>query len=199
MRSLACPLPPSPLPTTAAPCPEGFSGAGCALCQTDAACAASTGDPAATCSSSLAFAPTSQLKSYSCSLPPDGLLGSLLEPGSLVVQCSTGLAPGQTLPSGGRRLAQAAGPSCSIGFVVASPRVEVKCAASSCTFAAGQSSLTCASTSCACAGDATCGANGEWGAAGFRAVPCLLPAGGCRESPGSCLHRFFAGLPCIPP
>ena len=95
------------------------------------------------------------------------------------MQCSTGLAPGQVLPSGlgGRRLAQAA-PSCSIGFVVASPRVEVKCAASSCTFAAGQSSLTCASTSCACVGDATCGANSECGV-------------GCRAG---CGGRPFAGF-----
>lgn len=121
-----------------ATCPEGFGGTGCALCQTDAACAAATGNAAATCSSDLAFAPDTQLKSFACSLPPGGLLGGLLEPGSLLVQCS-------------------ANKTCSIGFVVASPRVAVQCAASGCTFAAGQSSLTCAATTCSCPGDASCG------------------------------------------
>ncbi|KAL4857919.1 ATP-binding cassette sub-family G member 2 [Chlorella vulgaris] len=122
-------------------CPAGFTGPSCALCQTTAACSASTGDAAATCSSDLAFNGGTQLKSFACSLPADGLLGSLLEPGSLLIQCSPSAA------------------NCSIGFGVTSPRVAVKCAATDCSFVAGQSSLTCASTACSCPADATCGNN----------------------------------------
>lgn len=65
-----------------------------------------------------------QLKSYSCSLTGEGLAG-LLEPGSLLVQCNTGLgsnaapaADNATAPAGGaRRLLQAgSGAFCEIGF-----------------------------------------------------------------------------------
>lgn len=137
-------------------CPDGFSGPGCALCTSAAACAASTGDAASTCSSDLAFAPTSTLKSWSCSLPTTGL-SALLEPGSLLLQCSTGLSAGQTLPVAGAGTPAPAG-NCSIGFRLASGnKVEVKCAASNCTLAAGQASLACPTTACSCPSDSTCG------------------------------------------
>jgi hypothetical protein len=88
-------------------------------------------------------------KTFACSLPTGSLLGGLLEPGSLVVQCLSG-----SQGSGGN--------TCGIGFVVRSPRVPVQCQASSCTFITGQSNLTCANTTCSCPGDATCGNSSEW-------------------------------------
>ena len=42
-------------------CAEGWFGAQCAICKSDAACVNDTGDAAATCSSSINFAPNSQV------------------------------------------------------------------------------------------------------------------------------------------
>ena len=172
--------------TTPSTCPSGFGGNGCAVCESAAACATATGNAAATCSSSLAFAPTSQLKSYSCSFNP-GLVASLVVPDSLLLQCSTGLTAGETLPTsaaavatGRRRLlapaaAAATGPACVISFN-ASSTVAVKCISSGCAFVAGLAHFNCTSTTCSCPNDATCGGNGEllWRLiAVFPAVHCL--------------------------
>ncbi|KAL4457602.1 hypothetical protein ABPG75_012467 [Micractinium tetrahymenae] len=145
-----------------ATCPEGSTGPGCALCTSDAGCAAAGGGgTATTCSTSLAFSPASRLKSWSCALPADNAVASLLEPGSLLLQCSTRLDASATLPSAEQAAAGAPAPAgnCSISFRLASNKLEVKCAATNCTLRAGQASLVCSTTSCACASDATCGGN----------------------------------------
>lgn len=147
------PAHPTP-PAHAATCPEGFAGPSCALCQTDAACAASTGT-AATCSTQLGFSPSSALKSYACSLPSEGLLGGLLEPGSLLVQCATGSK------------------NCTIGFTVKSGGVAVGCEATACTLADGQASLTCGATKCSCPKDTTCGNSSESAWARVQVAACV--------------------------
>lgn len=158
----------APAVVSAATCPVGRTGPGCALCTSDAGCTAS-GTTATTCSTSLAFAPTSQLKSWSCALPSDNAIAGLLEPGSLLLQCSTGVAGTGTLPTAEQAAAGAPAPAgnCSISFRLASNKLEVKCAATNCTLRAGQASLACSATSCACASDATCGGDGE-GAGGWE-------------------------------
>lgn len=75
-------------------CPEGFSGAQCAVCQSDAGCAAATSNEAATCSSSFQFSGNTTLKSYSCNPTSPELVTGLLEPDSLLIQCRTGLVVG---------------------------------------------------------------------------------------------------------
>lgn len=155
------PLPPLHTGT----CPEGFSGPGCALCSSDAACVRSTRSAGATCSTDLAFGPSAALKSYACGLPPGGLLGSLLAPDSLLVQCNT------------------ATEECSIGFTVASNNVAVACQATGCAFTDGTANLTCSATACSCPADATCGNNGELAAwLGHSSAACscwvLLAAAG---------------------
>lgn len=138
------------LAPAAATCPDGFAGPACALCQTDDACRRSLRTATAACSRALTFAEGSQaVKSFACALPPDGLLGGLLQPGSLLVQCTPGSA------------------ACTIGFTVKSPAVDVACRASGCTFVNGAASLACASTTCSCPADATCGNNSECASAGW--------------------------------
>lgn len=134
---------PSPAAVTA-PCPDGFSGPSCALCQSDAACAAATGAAAATCSQQLAFSPDSTLKSFACNVPASDFVGGLLEPGSLLVQCTP------------------AASECTLGFKVKAGGVAVGCEASGCTFVNGQASLNCSATACSCTADTTCGNNSEW-------------------------------------
>lgn len=151
----------------AAACPGGRTGPDCALCSSDAGCAASGGGSATTCSTSLAFAPTSRLKSWSCALPANNPIAALLEPGSLLLQCSTGLDGTATLPTAEQAAAGAPAPAgnCSISFrlAMASNKLQVACAASNCTLRAGQASLACSSTACGCASDPTCGGDGERG------------------------------------
>lgn len=96
--SPAAEQPPSPPPKkTGIPCPTGWGGNQCAICQSDAACTGQegggTGDTGATCSASLTYAPASRLKSLSCDLAQGSPLADLVEPGTLLVQCRTG-APG---------------------------------------------------------------------------------------------------------
>lgn len=155
-------------------CPDGFSGNGCSICQTDQGCVTSTGDKEATCSNDVNFYPNSQVKSYSCEVT-DGLLSSLVVPGSLLVQCNTGITGNQTLPptdntttaggngtaksallrtggGTGRRLRQLEGSSCRISFRVADPGVDVVCDASECTMSAGAPFAICNTGSCGCPG-----------------------------------------------
>ena len=122
-----------------------------------------------------------QLKSYSCNLPDGGLLSGLVVPGSLLVQCHTGLSSNQTLadgsnatspapesspaPATGRRLLQTAataasnGSYCDVGFKVASPAAIVQCRATQCTMGANSPVAQCEVASCSCPGG--CG-DREW-------------------------------------
>ena len=92
---------PAPSPTAESPatatggsaCPSGWMGAQCALCQSDAACAEATGDPAAACSTAWSFAPNSVLKAFSCELPFGTFISDLIKPGTLLVRCATGQQP----------------------------------------------------------------------------------------------------------
>lgn len=54
--------PDSPCSLLAAACDDGWGGLNCNFCQNDAACVKATGDPEATCSTDLAFAPTSEVR-----------------------------------------------------------------------------------------------------------------------------------------
>jgi hypothetical protein len=87
----------------------------------------------------------------------------------------------------------AANASCGIGFVVASPRVQVQCAATGCSFTPGQSNLTCSDTSCSCAGDASCANSSEWlpGAAIWGVSRCWLLLAACLPS-----HAPCTSFPC---
>ncbi len=96
-------------------------------------------------------------------------------PGSLLVQCHTGLSSNQTLaegsnatspapegnstaPASGRRLLQDAatggnnGSFCSVGFKVASPAATVQCNATQCTMGANSPFAQCQVASCSCPG-----------------------------------------------
>ena len=92
-------------------CATGWEGAQCALCMDDLACVnganGGTGNLAATCSRALPFAPNSVRKAFSCELPPGNFLSELIQPGTLLVRCDTGLQPGQELPAGGSAAAPA--------------------------------------------------------------------------------------------
>ncbi len=129
-----------------------------------------------------------QVKSYSCDLT-DGLLSSLVVPGSLLVQCNTGLTGNQTLPptdntttaggngtaksallrmgGAGRRLRQLEGSSCRISFRVADPGVDVICDATECTMSAGAPFAICNTGSCGCPGGCD---NGGWRGGAARQV-----------------------------
>jgi ABC-type multidrug transport system ATPase subunit len=93
----AAPLGPS---GPAVACPEGFYGVNCALCQTDAGCAAA-GAPGATCSAVFSYSAASERKSYGCELEDDGFLSELVVPGSVAVSCATGAAGTAPAPAGG--------------------------------------------------------------------------------------------------
>jgi hypothetical protein len=250
------PQPSSPAP--AAPggaCPQGWGGNRCALCQDNYACVRAEngglGSTSATCSADLAFAPNSVAKSYSCELRGSGLLNDLLQPGTLLVQCFTGLQPGQELNGGAapapapapaaaapaapppapaaaapaaaappapaltapapapeaisvpgaineiigsiggggarrRALLQAGGAQrCEIGFSITNPAVDVRCAATNCTMAAGARGVTCQKTACECPGRPDCG-SGERGRERAGPVAGLQP----------CPRRTAAALPC---
>ncbi|EFN56804.1 hypothetical protein CHLNCDRAFT_144324 [Chlorella variabilis] len=188
-------------------CPEGFTGAGCVLCQSHDACAARTGHPDAMCSSTLAFDGRTRTKFYNGTVAPASAFYELLDPASLVLQCSTALVAGQALPSRDdgiigwqwrrrrRGLAQAeaaslAGPSCSLAFALASQPVRVECVAVGCTFITGQPSFTCATSFCSCPDDDACGGTPEVGAlvSGMSGQFNLT----CSEA-GEC-HLRFGGL-----
>ena len=82
----------------AATCPEGFGGAQCAVCQTDAACAGATGNAAATCSNSVQYNANSTMKSYSCDPISPDIIKGLIQPNSLLIQCRTGLGAAPAAP-----------------------------------------------------------------------------------------------------
>lgn len=196
------------LPPSAGACPEGFTGAGCVLCQSHDACAARTGHPDAMCSSTLAFDGRTRTKFYNGTVAPASAFYELLDPASLVLQCSTALVAGQALPSRDdgiigwqwrrrrRGLAQAeaaslAGPSCSLAFALASQPVRVECVAVGCTFITGQPSFTCATSFCSCPDDDACGGTRE-----------LLPGRACAAcSPAAALlaRGSEPQLRCRPP
>jgi ABC-type multidrug transport system ATPase subunit len=90
-------------------CPEGFSGVNCALCQTDAGCAAA-GAPGATCSAAFSYSAASVRKSYGCELEDDGFLSELVVPGSVAVSCATGAAGAAPAPAAGGGAAAAPAP-----------------------------------------------------------------------------------------
>lgn len=77
---------------TAGSCPSGFSGPQCAVCQTAAACATATSNAAATCNTGFQFTNSSTVKSYSCDPTSPSLVTGLLVPGSMLIQCHTGLS-----------------------------------------------------------------------------------------------------------
>lgn len=91
-------------------CEEGWTGNSCVLCggasanAGNGACITSTANPYATCANDLAWAPNSVRKSWSCDLAPGDAIANLIEPGSMLVQCRTGLQPG-----GGQELVAAPG------------------------------------------------------------------------------------------
>ena len=58
-------------------CPAGWEGSNCDACTTDAVCAASTGDPAATCHTGTDYTRHSVTKAYVCDLSRSPL-GALL-------------------------------------------------------------------------------------------------------------------------
>ena len=107
---------------TSGACEDGWTGNSCALCGGatenggNGACITYTSSPYATCSASLAWAPNSVRKSWSCELDQGDAIAALIEPGSMVVQCRTGLQPG-----GSEELAAAAAPAPAPGAEVVVP------------------------------------------------------------------------------
>jgi hypothetical protein len=82
------------------------------------------GNTAATCSNNLTFAPNSQLKSYSCELASGSLVADLIAPGSMLVQCHTGLQAGQELPAGDGAGGGAGGGNATAGAPAPAPSGE---------------------------------------------------------------------------
>jgi hypothetical protein len=85
------------------------------VCTTDAACVAYTQRPTATCSNSVQYSANSTMKSYSCNPTSPELVTGLLVPGSLLIQCRTGLsndavapaaAPAQSMPPAAAPMAE---------------------------------------------------------------------------------------------
>jgi len=178
LMSTPRPPPPQSYEADTTSCPAGWEGPSCALCTSNAACAAAASDSNATCSRVLAVGATSRLKSWWCSLPDDSEVLAVVDPSSILVQCNTtGSAVGIRTTAGvqRRRLAQqaagsfAAPPanSCTVSLrvITVGPGVvppEVHCVVEECEpFTPGMIGMACAKTSCSCA-DGTCSNDSEW-------------------------------------
>ncbi|GLC58231.1 hypothetical protein PLESTB_001335900 [Pleodorina starrii] len=141
------------------PCPAGFSGSGCAMCGSDAACRTLLGSSSAQCSSSPDYQPRSLLKSYSCEVLDPNLAAIIGT--SLDFKCSTA-KPAVNSSSGGALTVSAglvtsaspvnATPYCALSFRLAGmPRdAAVECSGWACEFAAGSSRVHCPLVQCAC-------------------------------------------------
>ena len=130
-------------------CEPGWSGLYCDACTSDTACAASTGDPASTCSNSLEYLPRTVSKAYVCDLS-DTVVGALVDPRKgYWFNCTTTPVewPGLLDKKGRPRT----GGSCELGIGLSTdPENPIVCTAQACQFVPGTSGVQCPTSSCAC-------------------------------------------------
>jgi len=140
-------------------CPAGWAGANCDACTADDACAASTGDAAATCFKGLTYTPKSRTKSYVCDLSRSPLGVLLDEKRGYWINCTTtprawtsrdGLPGGfgvSSIPEG----ANVTGGACEVGLRLADQMDNpVLCLAVGCVFQPGSTKVSCPTATCAC-------------------------------------------------
>ena len=140
-------------------CPAGWAGANCDACTSDGACAASTGDPSATCFKGLTYTPRSRTKSYVCDLSKSPLGILLDEKRGYWINCTTtprawtstdglpggfgksSIAPGQNVTGG----------ACEVGLRLSDQLDNpVLCLAVGCVFQPGSTKVSCPTATCAC-------------------------------------------------
>lgn len=172
-----------------AACDDGWGGLNCNFCQNDAACVKATGDPEATCSTDLAFAPTSELKALQCTIQ-DAAASQFIDPNSLALLCAVGNDTAWTY--GRRLLAEEMTATCELSLKLKISTANVTCTADQCAISPDGFTINCKTTACACA-PADCGlkaiADVLKGVSGAAGVTC--------DSTGACTVTI-SGLSVLP-
>ena len=74
-----------------ATCPLGFFGPGCAICDTDEACASFNDNDSSYCDKSFAYSNATVVKSLLCDPATPEIVTGLIQPNSFLIRCFTGL------------------------------------------------------------------------------------------------------------